>query len=115
MKARCVRACRPRRVTPVALISGPPKLLDLIAGRALGDLIPDRLQLLVGENLEILVYPSDLAISGTRDRVAMARAAIVTELTEAPAYMTTSAEAQKFEDELEKLGPGRGARRGQRN
>ena len=88
------------------LISGPPKLLDLIAGRALGDLIPDRLQLLVGENLEILVYPSDLAISGSRDNVARARAAIVTELTEAPAYMTTSAEAQKFEDEMEKLGPG---------
>ena len=36
----------------------------------------------------------------------MARAAIVTELAEAPAYMTTSAEAQKFEDELEQLGPG---------
>jgi len=88
------------------LISGPPKLLDLIAGRALGDLIPDRLQLLVGDDLEVLVYPSDLAISGHRDRVTMARAAIVTELAEAPAYMTTSAEAQKFEDELERLGPG---------
>ncbi len=94
----------PRDAGP--LISGPPKLLDLIAGRALGDLIPDRLQLLIGENLEILVYPSDLAISGTRDRVAWARAAIVTELAEAPAYMTSSAEAQTFEDELEKLGPG---------
>jgi hypothetical protein len=88
------------------LISGPPKLLDLIAGRALGDLIPDRLQLLVGENLEVLVYPSDLAISGTRERVTRARAAIATELAEAPAYMTTSAEAQTFEDKLERLGPG---------
>lgn len=88
------------------LISGPPKLLDLIAGRALGDLVPDRLMLLVGKNLEILVYPSDLAISGTRDLVARARAAIVSELTEAPAYMTTSAEAQAFEDELERLGVG---------
>ena len=88
------------------LISGPPKLLDLIAGRALGTLIPDRMQLLVGEGLEVLVYPSDLAISGTRERVAWARSAIVTELAEAPAYMTTSAEAQKFEDSLERLGPG---------
>lgn len=86
------------------LISGPPKLLDLIAGRALGDLVPDRLMLLVGQNLEVLVYPSDLAISGSRTLVARARAAIVSELTEAPAYLTTSAEAQKFEDELEKLG-----------
>jgi hypothetical protein len=88
------------------LISGPPKLLDLVAGRALGDLVPDKLQLLVGQNLEVLVYPSDLAISGTRDRVAMARALIASELVEAPAYMTTSAEAQTFEDELERLGRG---------
>jgi len=88
------------------LISGPPKLLDVIAGRALGDLVPDRLQLLVGQNLEILVYPSDLAISGTRKLVALARALMVSQLTEAPAYLTTSAEAQTFEDELEKLGPG---------
>jgi hypothetical protein len=93
----------PRGAGP--LISGPPKLLDLVAGRALGTLVPDRLQLLVGDNIEVLVYPSDLAISGTRERVAWARAAIVTELAEAPAYMTTSAEAQKFEDTLESLGP----------
>lgn len=88
------------------LISGPPKLLDAVAGRALGDLFPDRLQLLVGQNLEVLVYPSDLALSGTKNLVARARAAIVNELTEAPAYLTTSAEAQSFEDELENLGPG---------
>lgn len=90
------------------LVSGPPKLLDLIAGRSLGDLVPDRLMLLVGQNLEILVYPSDLAISGTRVMVARSRAAVVSELTEAPAYMTTSAEAQAFEDELERLGAGAG-------
>jgi len=90
------------------LVSGPPKLLDLIAGRSLGDLVPDRLMLLVGQGLEVLVYPSDLAISGTRVMVARARAAIVSELAEAPAYMTTSAEAQLFEDELERLGAGAG-------
>ncbi|MEO6351043.1 MAG: hypothetical protein ABIP53_10370 [Candidatus Limnocylindrales bacterium] len=94
----------PRDAGP--FVSGPPKLLDLIAGRALGELVPDKLMLLAGKNLEILVYPSDLAISGTHELVARARAAVVTELTEAPAYMTTSAEAQKFEDELEQLGPG---------
>jgi hypothetical protein len=94
----------PRDAGP--FISGPPKLLDLVAGRALGSLVPDRLQLLVGDNLELLVYPSDLSISGTKLEVARARAAIVIQLAEAPAYMTTSAEAQKFEDQLESLGPG---------
>ena len=87
------------------LVSGPPKLLDLIAGRGLGELVPDRLQLLVGKDVEVLVYPSDLAISGTKKLVARTRAAIATELTTAPAYMTTSQEAQNFEDEMEKLGP----------
>ena len=86
-------------------LSGPPKLLDLIAGRSLGALVPDRLQLLVGPDIEVLVYPSDLAISGTKQRVARARAAIASELTDAPAYLTTSAEAQTFEDDLERLGP----------
>jgi hypothetical protein len=84
------------------VISGPPKLLDLVAGRALGTLVPDRLMLLVGPDLEVLVYPSDVAISGSGPRVARARAAISTQLTHAPAYMTTSAEAQRFEDELGK-------------
>lgn len=99
----------PRDAGP--LVSGPPKLLDLVAGRSLGDLVPDRLMLLVGQNLEILVYPSDIAISGTRALVARARAAVVSELTEAPASMTTSAEAQTFEDELERLGAGAAQKR----
>ena len=58
------------------------------------------MMLLVGPDLEVLVYPSDVAISGTQQRVARARAAIATKLTHAPAYLTTSAEAQHFEDAL---------------
>lgn len=85
------------------LISGPPRLLDLIAGRALGELVPDKLMILVGANLEVLVYPSDLAISGTRERVAIARAALASRVSEAPAYMTTSMEAQQFEDRLDAI------------
>lgn len=85
------------------LLSGPPKLLDKIAGRGLGDLVPDRLMLLVGDNLEILVYPSDLAVSGTKDHVARARAALASRVSNAPAYLTTSAEAQKVEDVLDAI------------
>jgi len=81
-------------------VSDPPKLLDKVAGRALGTLVPDRMMLLVGPDLEVLVYPSDVAISGTKQRVARARAAIATKLTHAPAYLTTSAEGQHFEDAL---------------
>lgn len=95
------RTRHPVRPTPAPrLLSLPPRLLDAIAGRALGSLVPDRLALLRGEQLEVLVYPSDVAISGSRTAVAEARAAIAAQLTDSPAYLTTSAEAQRVEDEL---------------
>ena len=56
--------------------------------------------LLVGDELEVLVYPSDVAISGTKIATARARAAIASTLTRAPAYMTTTAEAQRIEDAI---------------
>lgn len=82
------------------LVSLPPRLLDRVAGKALGSLVPDRLALLVGDGLEILVYPSDLAISGAAQAVATARAAAATGLIGAPAWLTVSAEAQAIEDDI---------------
>ena len=86
-----------------AVLSIPPRLLDAVAGRALGGLVPDRLMLLHGTDLEVLVYPSDVAISGTRSVVARARAAIADQLTHSPAYLTVSAEAERIEDDLRAL------------
>jgi len=85
------------------VLSIPPRLLDAVAGRALGGLVPDRLMLLRGPELEVLVYPSDIAISGTRKAVAFARAAIADQLTDSPAYLTVSAEAERIEDDLREL------------
>jgi hypothetical protein len=85
------------------LLSGPPKLLDLIAGRGLGELVPDRLMVLRGRDLEVLVYPSDIAISGTAALLARARAALAVRVSDAPAYLTTSAEAQHVEDQLRQI------------
>ncbi len=87
------------------VLSIPPKLLDAIAGPSLGALVPDRLMLLRAPELEILVYPSDLAISGTKAAVARSRAAIAARLTSSPAYLTTTAEAEKVEDEIRKIAP----------
>lgn len=84
-----------------AIVSLPPRLLDKVAGRSLGGLVPDRLMLLSGRELEVLVYPSDVAISGTKVAMARARAAIASTLTASPAYLTTSAEAQRIEDEIQ--------------
>jgi hypothetical protein len=91
-----------RRPAPDALLL-PARLLDRVAGRALGSMVPDHLVLLVGPSLEILVYPSDVAISGEKARVARSRAAIASRLTRAPAWMTISAEAQSIEDDIERL------------
>ena len=88
-----------RRPAP-GILSLPPKLLDKVAGKALGALVPDQLMLLKGEGVEILVYPSDVAIAGTKGLLARARAAIASKLTEAPAYLTTSAEAERVEDKI---------------
>ena len=93
-----------------AIISLPPRMLDAVAGRALGSLVPDQLMMLMGDDLEILVYPSDVAISGSKDVMARARAAIAVELTESPAYLTTSAEAQQVEDATAALAGRKGER-----
>ena len=83
-----------------AIVSLPPRLLDAVAGRALGGLVPDSLMMLTASDLDVLVYPSDVAISGTKVATARARAAIAVELTTSPAYLTTSAESQRIEDEI---------------
>ncbi len=94
----------PVTVSPApAIVSLPPRLLDAVAGRAFGGLVPDRLMMLTAPDLEVLVYPSDVAISGTKIATARARAAIAAELTTSPAYMTTTAESQRIEDELAEL------------
>jgi hypothetical protein len=103
------RAEIPVRAVPAPrILSLPPKLLDKIAGPSLGALVPDRLMLLRAPELEVLVYPSDLAISGTKAAVARSRAAIAARLTSSPAYLTTTAEAEEVEDEIRKLAPSSG-------
>ena len=91
-----------------AVLSVPPRLLDAVAGKELGELVPDKLMLLVAPDLEALIYPSDIAISGTRANVARARAAIASELTRAPAYMTSSAESERLEDAIAQIAEGGG-------
>jgi hypothetical protein len=105
------RSGLPVRTRPApSIISLPPRMLDAVAGRTLGSLVPDRLMMLTGHELEVLVYPSDVAISGSKVAMARARAAIAIELTEAPAYLTTSAEAQRIEDATAELAGREGER-----
>jgi hypothetical protein len=91
-----------RRPAPLPLAL-PGRMLSRISGPGIRSLVPDRLVDLVGPDLEIGLYPSDISIAGKKTLVARARAAIATRLTATAASMTTSAEAQAVEAKLEAL------------
>src|SRR3954453_11647244 len=86
-----------------AVMSTPAKWLTTVAGRDSGDLVPDHMLQLHGADLDILVYPSDLLLSGKPRDVARARAAIASRLVTSAAYMTVTEEGQAIEDRLAAL------------
>lgn len=93
-------------VTPItasAAMSKPAKWLAAVAGPGSRSLVPDRLIQLDGQDLDILIYPMDLLISGKPDLVNRARAAMASRLTTSAAHLTVSAEAQAVEDRLTAL------------
>jgi hypothetical protein len=74
-----------------------------VAGDNVRKLRPDRLVALTAEDLNVGVYPSDIAISGPTPVRTRARAAIVSRLATSSAHLTTTKEAQEVEDRLVKL------------
>ena len=87
-------------------MSLPAKWLAAVAGRSSSSLVPDRMVRLRGPDLDILIYPMDVLISGKSHDVVRARAAIASRLTTAAAHLTVSAEAQAIEDRLTALAVG---------
>lgn len=97
------------RTSAPRVLEAPSKLLGAVAGRGFGSLVPDRLVVLAGRGIEVLVYPSDVSISGRRQELARARAAIASRLTFTQAYLTSNRESQAIEDRLERVGRMAGA------
>jgi hypothetical protein len=96
-----------------AVMSRPARWLAGVAGRRSAALVPDRMVQLHGPDLDILIYPMDLLISGKPTLVMRARAAMASTLTTSAAHLTVSAEAQGIEDRLALLArdePPEGAR-----
>jgi hypothetical protein len=91
------------RLAP-AYLSTPARWLAAVAGRSAAALVPDRMIRLQGADLDILIYTTDLLISGKPRTVARARAAMASRLTTSAAHLTVSAEAQAIEDRLAALG-----------
>lgn len=97
-----------REEAPIVL-ELPTRLVGMVGGRGVRALLPERLLLLRGRDLEVLVYPSDVAISGSKEQVARARAATATRLTFSRAYLTSDPNTQAVEDLLARIRPGHSA------
>ena len=85
------------------ILEAPSKILAAVGGSAVRKLVPDRLLVLRNERLDVMIHPSDIAISGKKAELARARAAIASRLTFTAAFLTTNKESQDMEERLEQI------------
>ncbi len=85
------------------LMRMPIKVLTLVAGKGSTNLVADQMTTLRSDKLELILYPSDLAISGRKYDAAHARAIVSEQLSFSKAYLTWTKEANEFEDRLRSL------------
>jgi hypothetical protein len=88
------------------MIRVPTRVLTFFAGGSVKNLVAERLTTLVGPTIEILLHPSDLAISGRELDVARTQAILATNLTFTQAYLTWDKEANDLEDRLRRIWDG---------
>jgi hypothetical protein len=88
------------------ILEVPSRLLATVGGESVRRLVPDRLVMLKAQALEVTIHPSDVAVVGSKESVARARAAVADRLTDTQAYLTATKEAQKVEDVLRELRAG---------
>ena len=82
------------------ILEMPSRVLAAVGGGSVKRLVPDRLFVLQNRSLEVTLHPADVVMSGRREYVARARAAIATRMTFTAAYMTSAKESQQVEDVL---------------
>jgi len=85
------------------MLRAPTTVLISFAKDQTQVLEPRRLVNLVSPNLEVLLHPSDLVISGREDDVAHAQAVISEHLTFTDAYLTWQKESNEIEDRLRQI------------
>jgi hypothetical protein len=86
----------------------PGRVLAFFGGGRVASLVPERLAVLFGSGVEVVIHPMDLAIGGRKGPLSRARAAIARELTFTKAFQTWSTEAQDIEDALARAARGDG-------
>ena len=85
------------------MIRFPTQVFAYFAGGAAEGLIAKELTVLLSPDLEVLLHPSDLVISGKEQNVKRARALVAEHLTFTKAYLTWTKEANAIEDRLNRL------------
>jgi hypothetical protein len=85
------------------VLEAPSRLLAAVGGASVRRLVPDRIVMLRARDLEVTIHPSDVAVAGSKEAVARARAAVSNRLTKTEAYLTASKEAQEVEDAIRAL------------
>jgi hypothetical protein len=78
----------------------PTQVLAFLGGGAFGAMVARQLTVLHGQDLDVLLHPSDLVISGREQATAHARAVLAEHLTYTRAYLTWGKEANEVEDRL---------------
>jgi hypothetical protein len=94
------------RGRPSWMLRAPTRLLAWFAGSAVGDLVAQSLTRLYATNVEVLLHPSDMVISGRAPAASRARAIIAEQLTFTTAYFTWDKEAQDLEDAFRRIWEG---------
>src|ERR1051325_8404297 len=91
------------RGRPSWMLRMPTRLLAFFAGSAVGELVAANLTRLYAPNVEVLLHPSDMVISGRNAESSRARALIAEHLTFTRAYLTWDKEANEIEDALRRV------------
>ena len=84
----------------------PGRVLAVFGGPRVRRLVPERLTVLRGAGLDVVVHPMDIALQAKREPLSHARSAITRELTFTEAHQTWTKEAQELEDALARAARG---------
>lgn len=82
------------------VMQAPLRVLKFFARAGIEPLVHENPRMLRGDGLELYLYPADLLIRGRTDQTRRVRAAMLREMTQAPAYLTEEHKAQKLEDRI---------------
>jgi hypothetical protein len=89
-----------RREPATWLVRFPTKLLTLFAGSTLARFVASELTTLRGDEMELVLHPSDMILRGKEKVIARVRAIITEKVTFMKAHFTYEKEAQEIEDRL---------------